>query len=587
MSQANQTPILHSAVRQQLDKLLNHELFTRSDRMARFLRLAVEWTLDGKGEELKEYLVGVEVFDRSPEYDPRVDPIVRVEARRLRSKLKAYYEGDGREDQVVIEFQRGSYAPRFRTAGETPEAPPSAATIAVLPFVNLSANPENEYFSDGLTEELIHALTKAPEMRVMAWNTATHFRNRQEDVATIRKQLKVATVLTGSVRIAGSNLRVRSQLIDTQSGVYLWSETFDRELEDVFAIQEEIARAIVRTLRGRLSGGREPAPVAALGRRQTSVAAYNCYLKGRYVWHRRTQDGIRQSVKYFQSALEIDPQSALAQAGLADAYSLMVDYELLPACEGVPLAREAAEKAVALDPELGEAYTSLALIRGICEWNWEDAERLYQRAIALNPGYATAHFWFACDHLAVMGQLGEAMAEADKAAELDPLSSIILEGRGQIRMYMGDYEGAIAGYREVLSFDPGFYKARASIGRAYSLMGRYDEALKHLEKARALAGDMTIIVAAVGHVAGLAGDHGKARQMLRELEQIAQQRQVASVRFALVHLGLGEIDRALDYLECGCERREPSLTSIKVHPIYRPLRGQPRYQELLRKLRLA
>ena len=585
MSQANQAPILQSAVRQQLDKILSHDLFTRSDRMARFLRLAVEWTLDGKGEELKEYLVGVEVFDRSPDYDPRVDPIVRVEARRLRSKLKAYYEGDGLKDIVVIEFPRGSYAPRFRMAGETEDVQPAAGTIAVLPFVNLSANPENEYFSDGLTEELIHALTKAPEMRVMAWNTATHFRHRQEDIAAVRKQLKVANVLTGSVRIAGASLRVRAQLIDTASGVYLWSETFDRELEDVIAIQEEIAGAIVRTLRGRL---RKAPPETAVKRwRQTSPAAYNCYLKGRYVWHRRTPDGIRQSVKYFQSAIEIDPQSALAYAGLADAYSLMVDYELLSACEGVPLAREAAERAIALDPDLGEAYTSLALIRGMCDWEWDEAERLYRRAIELNPGYATAHFWLACDHLAQLGRLDEALAEADKAAELDPLSSIILEGRGQIRMLRGDYEGAIAGYREILTFDPGFYKAVASMGRAYSLLGRFDEALKHLEKARSLAGDLSIIVAARGHVFGLAGDRAKAREILGELEQIAERKPVACVRFALIHIGLGEFDRALDYLECGCERREPSVISIGTHPIYRPLHGLPRYQELLRRLRLA
>src|SRR5262249_36981272 len=266
---------------------------------------------------------------------------------------------------------------------------------------------------------------------------------------------------------------------------------------------------------------------------------------------------------------------------------LMVDSELLPACEGVPLAREAAEKAIALDPELGEAYTSLALIRGICEWNWEEAERLYHRAIALNPGYATAHFWLACDHLAILGKLKEALVEADKAAELDPLSSIILEGRGQIRMYMGDYEGAIASYREILAFDPGFYKAHASIGRAYSLLGRYDEALKHLEKARQIAGDLTTIVAAVGHVSALAGDARRARELLRELEQIAKQRQVQSAVFKLIQLAPGGCARAYIYLFGGGARGDPPVPPKGSHPISRPAPGHPRYRGLLGRLGLA
>jgi serine/threonine-protein kinase len=257
--EATQTAFQHPAIRQQLEKILAHGLFARSDRMGRFLRVAVQWTLEGKAAELKEYLLGVEVFDRKASYDPRVDPIVRVEARRLRSKLKAYYEGDGRADAIVIEFFKGSYAPQIRARTQAPPPPeaarpvPGIVTIAVLPLVNLSADPDNEYFSDGLTEELIHALTKLPGMRVVAWTTAARMRGRQEEIGAIRQQLQVGTVLTGSVRIAGPSLRVRSQLIDSETGVYLWSETFDRQMQDVFAIQEEIARAIVRTLRVQLA----------------------------------------------------------------------------------------------------------------------------------------------------------------------------------------------------------------------------------------------------------------------------------------------------------------------------------------------
>jgi adenylate cyclase len=271
-----------------LEKILAHQLFSRSGRMVRFLRLTVERALAGQADELKEYLLGVEVFDRKSSYDPRVDPIVRVEARRLRAKLKAYYEGDGRADAVLIEFVSGGYAPRLTlrdpprgAAGAPLRQAAGVITVAVLPFADLGGKPENQYFSDGLTEELIHALTKVPGMRVVAWNTAAQLRDRQQDFRSIRDQLQVGTVLTGSVRISGPSLRVRAQLIDTASGVYPWSETFDRTMQDVFAIQEEIARAIVRTLRLQFAGGGEG---ALLARSRSSIGSYDYYLRGRYHW---------------------------------------------------------------------------------------------------------------------------------------------------------------------------------------------------------------------------------------------------------------------------------------------------------------
>jgi adenylate cyclase len=258
-------PALHdSAVRQQLEKILAHSLFARSERMGRFLRLVVERTLAGRAGELKEYLIGVEAFDRKQSYDPRMDPIVRVEARRLRSKLKAYYEGDGRENPVLIELIPGGYAPHIRLSrpsaapAENPlAAAPGIITTSVLPFVNLGDHPENQHFSDGLTEELIHALTKAPSMRVVAWNSEAQMYDQQQDIMAIGRQLQVSTVLTGSVRIAGARLRVCSHLIDAGNGVYLRSETFDCEMQDIFAIQEEIACAIVRTLGVQLAGGQD------------------------------------------------------------------------------------------------------------------------------------------------------------------------------------------------------------------------------------------------------------------------------------------------------------------------------------------
>lgn len=584
MSQANQPTVPQSAVRRQLDKILAHALFSRSGRMERFLRVAVEHTLAGNSCDLKEYLIGVEVFDRKSSYDPRVDPIVRVEARRLRSKLKAYYEGDGRSDPVLIEFPSGGYAPRIRNRDSAPAAAaeaPGIITVAVLPFVELSPQPRNEYFSDGLTEELIHALTKVPGMRVVAWNSAAQMRDRQQDLHSIREQLKVGAVLTGSVRIAGPGLRVRAQLIDTESGVYLWSETFDRQMQEIFSIQEEIARAIVRTLRVQLSGSPEH---ALFGRSPSTIGSYDYYLKGRYYWHRRTPEDLARSIEYFEAAIGADAHSALAHTGLADAYSLLVDYGLMHPAQGMPKAKAAATRAVELDPELAEAYASLALIRSLYDREWEEGERLYHRAISLNPGYATAHHWLGVDLLAMLGRFDEAEAELEIARRLDPLASIIREGLASVQMLKRQYDQAVAGFLELQEDDPSFYKGYTSLGRVYAQQGNYPDAIRMLEKGRALAGDIPNILGAMGQVYALGGETKRARDILAKLAQIATRAYVPSTVFAVVHLGLGETSKALDWLEQACDQQELPLIAIKVHPIYDPLRNEPRFQTLLGRL---
>jgi serine/threonine-protein kinase len=552
--------------------------------MARFLRLAVERVLDGKSAELKEYLIGVEVFDRSESYDPRVDPIVRVEARRLRSKLKTYYESDGREDPIVIDFATGTYAPeiRLREDGAAPESEPAASTVAVLPFANLSGSTDNDYFSDGLTEELIHALTKFSGMRVVAWTSAARMRGVEQDVREVRRQLHVANVLTGSVRISGQSLRVRAQLIDTDSGVYLWSETFDREMQDVFAIQEEIARAIVRTLRIQLVTGTN---IAVGARSRMSVSSYDLCLKGRYHLHRRGPSELRQAVQYFEAAVEADPHSALAYAGLAEAYCLNVDYGLLHPAEGSAKVRAAATRAIEIDSGLADAYPSLAVVRAHWDREWEDAECLYRKAIALNPGYATGHHWLATDYLALVGRLEEARKEIEIALELDPLSSIIHEGRASLSTFERRYDDAIHGFQEILEFDPAFYKAYTSMGRAYAQKGDYPQALTLLEKGHSLGGDLPNILGALGQVSALSGDAERARGILAQLTAQAADRYIPSTAFALIHLGLGETERALDWLAQGCDQRELPMITMKVHPVYDPLRGEPRFQSILERMR--
>jgi TolB-like protein/tetratricopeptide (TPR) repeat protein len=575
-------------IRTQVDKILASRLFTRSERLCRFLRFCVEQTLDEKSDQLKEQMVGVEVFDRKGDYDPRTDPIVRVEARRLRSKLKAYYTSSGRPDCVLIDLPKGAYVPAFRIRSASLPAPPARPqsndtaeerSIAVLPFTNLTPEAGADYFSDGLTEELIHLLTRIPRLRVVAWSSMSQLRGREQDLAGIRQELKVATVLRGSIRRTPARVRVTAQLIDTESGSYLWSEAYDRQIENVLAIQEEMARAIVDTLQLSLAwrGG-------SASRKAPVLKCYNLCLQGRFHANKRTPDGLRQSALCFEQAVATDESCADAYAGLADAYSLIADYGLADPKEIVPKAKLSAETALRLDPQSSEAHVSLAFIRSTFDWDWAAADLLYRRAIALNPGYSRARHWYSTDYLALVGRFDEAAKEGQMARHLDPLSPIILEGCGYVHMMARDYETALKLYRQLADLDPVFYKTYSALGRVLSLMGRYDEAIASLERARALAGDVPSVLAATGQTLGAAGFVWEARALLDQLHQIHKKQWVPSSCFAVIHIGLGDFQAALTHLETACDKREQAVSCLKVHPLYDPLRSEPRFQRILARV---
>jgi serine/threonine-protein kinase len=561
--------------------MLASRLFARSERLCRFLRFCVEQTLDEKSDQLKEQRVGVEVFDRKGDYDPRTDPIVRVEARRLRSKLKAYYTSSGKPDCVLIELPKGAYVPSFRIRVRSQPLPADAAgerSIAVLPFANLTPEAGADYFSDGLTEELIHLLTRIPRLRVVAWSSMSQLRGREQDLAGIRQELKVATVLRGSVRRTATRVRVTAQLIDTESGNYLWSEAYDRQLENVLAIQEEMARAIVNTLQLTLAwrGG-------AAARKTPDLRCYNLCLQGRFHANKRTPEGLRQSVICFEQAIGADDRSAIAYAGLSDSYSLLTELGFLDPAEATPKARAAAEKALTLDPGSAEAHVSLAFVRSLFEWDWAGAETLYRRAIALNPGYSRARHWFGGDFLALLGRFEEALPEIRMARHLDPLSPVLVEGCGYVKMMQRDYEGALEEFDQVFQLDPMFYRAYSSKARVLSLMGRYEESIALFERARALGGDVPSLLAAMGDTLARAGFVWEARSLLEELQATAKTRWVPATAFAILNIGLGDYQAALTQLETACERRE-MISGLKVHPTYDPLRSEPRFQRMLERI---
>ncbi len=451
-------------------------------------------------------------------------------------------------------------------------------SIAVLPFVNISGAPQEEYLSDGISEELINALSKLPQLQVVARPSSFAFKGKNEDVRQIAQALQVATVLGGSVRRAANRLRVTAQLTDARNGYNLWSETYDREMGDVFAVEDEISHAIMRALQVHLVSGDS----LTLSRRSThDVEAYELYLKGRYFYNEGGFAPVQQALAYFQQALAHDSNYALAYAGLADAYeSLTWSTYLLPR-QGMPKARAAALKALVLEPTLAEAHASLGDQLCFYDWDAPAAERELRRAIELNPSLANAHFFYShC--LALHGRSDEALAEARRAHELDPLNAQVATALPWALYLARRYDEAIAVQRKSLDLDPDFAWGHMILALALTAKGRYAEALAAARKMAALAGDAPTIAGLLGYVAGRAGERAEAQQILTALER----RPPGNTAFAiaLVHLGLGDNEQALRWLQAAYEERSEWLVTDMPAPNFDSLRQDPRFRALMRKV---
>ena len=581
-------------VRTQLDKILNSRGFVRSERMIRFLRFAVEQMIQRREEVLKEHLIGVEVFDRKPSYDAGADPIVRVEARRLRTKLRDYYQEEGRNDPIWIEFPVGRYAPVFSWSGSPPipaipdhparNSRPAGNAIAVLPFVNLSSDRGNEYFSDGLTEEIINALTRLKGMYVVARTSAFQFKGKSYDIRNLREQLNVQTVLEGSVRKAGKRLRIAVQLIDASNGYHLWSETYDREMKDVFVLQEEISRSIVAALKPRLD---TDTGIFRFRRSGENLEAYHLYLKGRFHCGKRTEEGLLKSVEYFQKAIQASPDYAIAYAGLAEAFSLLGIKGLSLPNEVMPKAKAAALKALEIDDQVADAHTSLGFVKSTYDWEWGEAGRHYERALEINPGNAEAHHWYGSDYLTPLGRLDEALSEMRQAQFLDPLSLVINSAMGFVLISKRQYEEAIEHFKKLFELDPHYYRIHTGLGRAYAGRGLLDEALAHFKKARSSSGDIPYVTGILAHCHTLRGENKEARKLLTELLDLSKRRYIPSTTFALIYAGLNEVDRAFEWLDLAFQKREGPLVYVNVYPTYDCLRSDPRFISLVKRMRLA
>ena len=459
---------------------------------------------------------------------------------------------------------------------------PESRAIAVLPFVNSSADPENEYFSDGITDELITALTKVEGLRVASRTSVFALKSVREDVRVLGARLNVSAVLEGTVRKAGNRLRITVQLTDVTDGRTLWSERFDREMADVFAIQDEIAGTIVRTLRSTLLGELgDPTPV----RYTANVRAYSLYLKGRFWWNRRSQAAIKEGIRFFEQAIEEDPGYALAYSGLADSYALDLDYRGAPVIEGMERAKVEARKAIALDETLAEAHTSLGWVTFIYDWDWIGAEREFSRAIELNPRYSTArqwHSWF----LAAMGRFEEALSEGRAAIELDPLSVSIRRSMGWLQYYARHFDGALENLRRALTMNPTSEETHRLLGLVYAQQGLYDEATACFSEAVSNSESDMLSYAGLGHVAALRGRADQARAVLKELEERQRTRYVSPVALAMIQVALGEVDASFDLLEKAHQERRGWLAYLRIEPILDPLRSDPRFARLVERMRL-
>ena len=454
-------------------------------------------------------------------------------------------------------------------------------TIAVLPFVNSSPDPDNEYLSDGITDELINALAKVEGLRVASRTSVFALKGKAQDVRAIGALLEASEVLEGSVRRSGDNLRITAQLTSTDDGRLMWSERYDRRLHDVFAIQDEIARTIVTTLRSTSFADIAP---AAPNRHTENVEAYGLYLRGRYAWNKRTSEGVIEAIKFFEEAIALDPAYALAYTGLADSYSLHLDYRNVPVHEGHEKAKSYARKAIALDDTLAEAHASLAWSLFVYDWRWEEAAREFRRAIELDPRYAPAHQWYGF-MLASAGHFDEALIEAHTAQENDPSSVSVRRSLGYSYLYARRFEQARYHLDRAIAMNPTAEESYRLQGLVLTFLKDFPTAERVLREALALAppsGNTT--KATLGYSLALAGDSTFAQRVTGELLEKLKTEYVSPVDLAVLHIALGEKQKALDWVERVIEERRGWAAYLRVHPLVDPLRGEPRFDALVKKM---
>lgn len=473
---------------------------------------------------------------------------------------------------------------RFLSQLMTSSKPLNRDRIAVLPFDDISADEGNEYFAEGMTEELISSLSQISDFEVIARTSVMRYKNTARSVKEIGNELGVGTVLTGSIRKANRQLRITIRLIDVHNEVNLWSRDYNRELRDIFAIQTDIARSVTAELKGQLKQSEKE----QLAKKSTgNIKAYTLYLKGRYNWNRRTPQTLRKAASCFQQAVEEDSSYALAYTGLADAYALFgsTEYGIMAPTEVLPKAKAAALKAVRIDNNLAEAHTSLANIKLFYDWDFEGARKEFEKALQLNPNYATAHHWYAI-YLMAMGKFEQAQLEIKKAREWDAVSLVINMDVGWILHYAREYDRAVAQIKETLQLDENFVIAHVALGLTYCMQSKYDMAIDAFQKARELSGGHPMALASMGYAYAKSGKNKMAQKLLDQLIAVHNKNKIyiPPLYVAFIYAGMEDKNRIFEWINEAYRERSGYLVYLRVDPKVDYLRDDPRFEELLNKI---
>jgi len=449
----------------------------------------------------------------------------------------------------------------------------SIQSIAVLPFIDESADPDAQYINDKIAESLINSLSKLPQLRVVPRSVVAGYKGKEIDPRKVGEELNVRAVVTGRIRRHGDIINIQADLIDLQNVAQLWGQHYDHKVSDVLLVQDDISRDIFENLRVKLNV-----------EEKKQLEAYRLYLKGRNAWNKRTSDALQEAIDFFNQAIAIDPNYGAAYAGLADCYNMLVVYGRLEPKEGFPKAKEAAQRALEIDESSAEAHSSLAFIKFRWDWDRSATEREFQTAIKLKPAYAPAHQWYS-SYLVAVERFDEAIAEAKRTEELEPLSFVASSHLGWIYYLAGQNDKAIEQCRKILERDPSSFPARRYLGLAYEAKGMYSEAIAEFQTGVKLSGS-PLMLALLGHAYAVSGKTAEAKQVLSDLQQLQGQRYVSPYTVAAIHAGLGDQDQAFKWLETAVEERDIWLMNLKVDPVFAKLRSQRKFTDILARIRL-
>ncbi len=610
-------------IREELARVLESETFRGAECLRAFLRYVVEEVILGRTAEIKEYTVGLEVYGRGAAFDPRQDSIVRTEARKLRSRLATYYESEGRNNPLRIEIPKGGYVPAFQANESLQQIAPASSpvsgahtrraaalaaaivlllgsvvlvfryrsaehsgsvdprSVAVLRFANPGDDKDDEIFIEGLTGQVVDSLARVPGLRVVARSSSLRYRSGSADIRNIGKDLRVGTVVEGSVRRSGGRLQVSAALEDTTTGYQLWSASYDRNLSEALAIQQEISDAIIHTLGLQLAGKGIVTGESGAGP-AVNPDAYKDYLEGHYFCDRNTPESIKTALAYFKRAIAKGPNYALAYSALAGCYVKLSRETAVPLSDVVPKIRAAASRALQLNNTLGEPHLDLA-IAFTYDFDWPSAQREFFSALNLEPGSVAVHHAYS-GYLAKMGRLEEALAEHRICLDLDPISPSPADWVARSLYHQRRYDDAIAGFQNALALNVNYGPAHQGLGMAYFAKEMYSQGLQETILARQLMEGDTLTSAQLGYGYSISGRSADARRLLAELLERYDRGTVPAIAVAYIYIGLRDSDNAFKWLRKAAD--EHSQLYLLADPLYDPLRSDSRFAELLEQMRL-